>query len=247
MRRGLLLAAAMAAAAAGCRSGPSLQLGAIADTHGATAETLANLDRFSAVFSQAHVDAVLALGDLGESEDDIATVLTRLGAAHAPVYALPGELEPESAFHAAVKRARAAGVQIVDLVDTRQVRVSGATIVAVPGYAFSQHGYKYGAADLERARKLAEPRWGTLVVAAHGPPKGNGRNATDWAMGDVNAGDPALTDFLNAVYPNATLFAHVDEAGGRGDRMGINVGSAAEGVAAVVELRGGTPQTRVLQ
>ncbi len=249
----LLLAATVAAA--GCRSGATLRLGAVADAHGAAAATLANLGRACGVFSSEHVDAVLALGDLGETEDEIAAVLTGLGAARAPVYALPGELEPENAFHAAVKRARNAGVEVVDLVDNREVRLRDSDIVAIPGYPFSHRGYKYGTADLERAKKLAAGRHGALVVAAHAPPKGQGKDAADWATGDVNAGDPALAELVRAIRPNATLFAHVDEAGGRTEGGAINVGSIAGSVddgagamAALVEIvDGGAARARVLR
>src|SRR5205807_10419729 len=101
--------------------GARLKLGAVADTNGTTAQTLANLERFTGVFSREHVDAVVALGDLGANETEIATVLTALGAARAPILALPGEREAEDAFHAAVKRARAGGVDIVDLAETRLI------------------------------------------------------------------------------------------------------------------------------
>lgn len=246
MRRALLLAATVATGAAGCRSGATVRLGAIADTYGATPATLANLARMSGVFRSEHVQAVLALGDLGATEDDIATVLRTLGAADATVYALPGELEPEGAFHAAVTRVRGDGVDVCDLVERRQVRVGGATLVAIPGYRFSSHGYRYGAADLDRARTLAATR-GKVIVAAHAPPKGRGDKATDWAIGDVNAGDPALTELLRALHPATALFAHVDEAGGRADALGVNVGSAGAGMAALVEVGDGAAQARVLR
>src|SRR4051812_15777601 len=56
-----------------------LALGAIADTNGAAPATLANLGRLGEVFAGMHVDAVVALGDLGRTEDEIAAVLTAIG------------------------------------------------------------------------------------------------------------------------------------------------------------------------
>jgi Icc-related predicted phosphoesterase len=234
---------AAVATVAGCRSGATLRLGAVADAHGAAAATLANLERVSGVFSNEHVQGVLALGDLGETEDEIAAVLRKLGGAHAPVYALPGELEPEGAFHAAVARVHAEGVDVVDLVDNRAIRVRDVSIVAIPGYRYSSHGFRYAAGDLERVRKTR----GRLVLASHTPPKGHGEAASDWAIGDVNAGDPAITELVDTLHPVATLFAHVDEAGGRADNHGVNVGSVANGMAALVDIGDGGLRARVLR
>jgi Icc-related predicted phosphoesterase len=212
-------------------------LGAIADAHGAAAATLANVERAARAFAAAHVDAVLVLGDVGEREDEIAAVLDRLRAANAPVYALPGEMEDVGAFHEAAKRAHA-----IDFVDERAVEIRGVRVAAVPGYAFAKDGFRYGDDDLERVRAARAD-----VVALHAPPKGRGERAGDWAIGGVNAGDPALTELLDDVKPKAALFAHVDEAGGRADRLGVNVGSIADGMAALVELDGGAARTRVLR
>ncbi|MDB4970742.1 MAG: hypothetical protein JWN44_6431 [Myxococcales bacterium] len=269
------LVGALAVAAMGCGSGPAaatkdgewscgavhgaatavralghgrrLKLGAVADTNGTAPATLANLRRFAGVFSVEHVDAVVALGDLGATEDEIATVLTALAGAKVPLLALAGEREPENAFHAAVARVRAAGVDIIDLVETRLVDTGKIDILSVPGYPFSDKGCRYTSADLEGARRLVDGRWRPLIVVAHTPPKGAGDKAVDWATGEVNAGDPAMLDLQNAIYPNAALFAHVDEAGGRNERGRINVGGVEAGMATIVELRDGVARTEVLR
>jgi Icc-related predicted phosphoesterase len=228
--------------------GGRLVLGAVADTNGAAPTTMANLQRFCGVFRQEHVDAVAALGDLGGTEDEIARVLTALGAAGAPVLALAGERESESAFHAAVGRARAAGVDVVDLVDKRIVDTGEMDIVSAPGYPFSKDGCRYRPSDLqELARALGAPMR-PVVLLAHTPPKGDGAAAIDRAVGDVNAGDPAMLDLVNAIYPNAALFAHVDEAGGRASPRGwINVGGVESGAAMMVTIAHGIAHTRVLR
>ena len=160
-----------------------LSLGAIADTNGAAPATLANLRRLGEVFAGVHVDAVVALGDLGRTEDEIAAVLTAIGsAAQVPVLALAGEREPEKLFHAAVKRVHDGGIEIVDLVDTRLVDTGKIDIVSVPGYPFSRKGCHYSAADLEGAERLVAGRERTRLVVAHTPPKGNGAGAIDWAL-----------------------------------------------------------------
>jgi Icc-related predicted phosphoesterase len=250
-----LVAVVLALAGAGCRSGAAtvklgghgrLRIGAVADTNGNAAATMANLNRFARVFADEHVDFVAVLGDLGEREAEMVAVLMALQPAHAPLLALPGEREPENEFHTAVKWARNSGVKVIDLVDNREIDTGEMDIVAVPGYPFSDHGYRYGSGDLERAR-AAGGRWRPLLLLAHTPPKGDNKSAIDWATGDVNAGDPAMLDLCNAVYPNAALFAHVDEAGGRAQRGWINVGGVESGMAAIVEIDRGVAHHRVLQ
>lgn len=217
-----------------------LKLGVVADSNGTAPATMANLSRLGGVFAGEHVDAVLALGDLGRTEDEIAAVLTALGgSARAPLFALAGEREPEGAFHAAVKRAHDAGIDVVDLVDTRLVETGGVDIVAVPGYPFSPKGCHYDAADLDGVERLVAGRAKPRLVAAHTPPRGRGAQAIDWALGDVNAGDAAMAALVERLRPAAALFAHVDEAGGRATAdERINVGAVERGLGAIVALDG---------
>ncbi|HEX8951339.1 MAG TPA: hypothetical protein VF945_05815, partial [Polyangia bacterium] len=224
-----------------------LALGAVADTNGAAAATMANLSRLGGVFAREHVDAVLALGDLGRSEDEIAAVLTALGtSARAPVLALAGEREPENAFHAAVSRVHAAGIDVVDLVDTRLVDTGAIDIVSIPGYPFSRKGCHYTVADLEGVQRLVAGRAHPRLVAAHTPPQGRGPAAADWALGEVNAGDLAMTTLLRRLRPAAALFAHVDEAGGRADGEEVNVGAVERGLGVIVELDGARAAHRLV-
>lgn len=224
--------------------GAKLTVGAIADTNGAAPATLANLGRLGEVFAGAHVDAVVALGDLGRSEDEIAAVLTAIGrAAKVPVLALAGEREPENVFHDAVKRVHDGGVDVVDLVDTRLVDTGKIDIVSAPGYPFSRKGCHYSAADLDGTQRLVAGRQRPRLLVAHTPPKGHGVEAIDWAIGDVNAGDAAMASLVERLHPTAALFAHVDEAGGRADGERINVGD--KGV--IVAIDGEHATHRVIQ
>jgi Icc-related predicted phosphoesterase len=252
----LALAVVLALASTGCRSGAAtvkmgghgrFRIGALADTNGNAPATMANLSRFARVFKDEHVDAVAVLGDLGETEREIERVLSTIGSVPAPLLVLPGERERGNEFHSAVTRVRNSGVRIVDLVDNRFIDTGEIDIVAVPGYPFSDRGYRYDAGDLARARALAGRRWRPLVLLAHTPPKGNGEQSIDWATGEVNAGDGGMTDLCNAVYPNAALFAHVDEAGGRNERSWINVGGVESGMAGIVEIERGVARHRVLR
>jgi len=225
-----------------------LKLGAIADTNGTAPATMANLERLGGVFAREHVDAIVALGDLGRTEDEIAAVLTAIAtSARVPVLALAGEREPEDAFHAAVKRVHERGLDVVDLVDTRLVDTGKIDIVSLPGYPFSPKGCHYVAADLDGAARIVAGRDHARVVVAHTPPKGHGADAIDWALGDVNAGDAAMAAIVARLQPRAALFAHIDEAGGRATGEELNVGSVERGMAAIVELADGRATHRVVR
>jgi Icc-related predicted phosphoesterase len=228
--------------------GGRVKLGAIADSNGTAPATMANLARLGRVFSQEHVDAVLALGDLGANEEEIAAVLIAIGAAaKAPVLALAGEREAENSFHSAVKRVQSQGVEVMDLVDARLVDTGIIDIVSVPGYPFSRKGCHYSAADLDGVARLVGKRDQPRLVAAHTPPRGTGDGAIDWALGDVNAGDAAMSALVERLHPKAALFAHVDEAGGRAAGERLNVGSVERGMAAIVEFADGRATHRVLR
>jgi Icc-related predicted phosphoesterase len=221
-----------------------ITLGAVADTRGAAPATLAELERLVAQFRAEGVDAVVALGDLGTGEDEIAQVLVTLGKAGVPVLALAGETETERVFHAAVERARQASVDVVDLVAQRRIDTGEIDIVSIPGSPGASPGCGYSAASLAALRERAGDRWRPLILLAHTPPRGQGPGAVDWEQ-DHNGGDPAMMDLINALYPNLALFAHADDAGGRAQRVWLNVGGVTRGAGAVVDLTGGLPHWRL--
>jgi hypothetical protein len=215
-----------------------LKLGAIADLHGDAAEA----SKAAAVLTNERVDAILALGDLGATEDEIAGVLSSLGQARLPLLALAGDAEPEDRFHAAVKRARAGGVDIVDLVDVRFVDAGDVEIVSAPGYRYSQRGCRYDARDLQMLATQVGRPGKPIVLAAHAPPRDVGADGVDRGYGDANVGDPAMAALATAIAPAAALCAHIDEAGGRAHGQWTNIGARV----AVLEVAGGRARTRVL-
>ena len=214
--------------------GQGFSLGVVADSKEPLPGTLDNLRRFSRVFSHEKVAAVLALGGLGASEDEIALVHGALKEAHAAVLALPGDREPENAFHSAVERVRRGGMEVVDLAQVRAIDGGGFGLVSLPGYPWPHYlgaglaGCRYSSADVEALASwfdgLPRPR----IVAAHTPPRGTGPEAIDWALGGANVGDPALTKALGSLDEALAVFAHVDESGGRAQGKASNDGGVAE-------------------
>jgi Icc-related predicted phosphoesterase len=215
-----------------------VKLGAIADLHG-DAEAAAKV---AVVLTNEKVDAILALGDLGATEGEIAGVLASLGRARLPLFALAGEAEAEDLFHAAVKRVRASGVDIVDLVDLRIVDTGELEIVSAPGYRYSPRGCRYDERDVQAlAARVGRPKK-PILLAAHAPPRDDGADGVDRGFGDANLGDPALRALATAIEPSAALCAHIDEAGGRAHGPWLNIGTRV----AVVEVAGGQARSRVL-
>jgi hypothetical protein len=216
--------------------GRPFTLGVVADAKEPLPATLENLKRFAGVFAHEKVAAVLALGGLGANEDEIARVLGALKDAHAPVLALPGDREPEAAFHAAVERARKAGLEVIDLAQNRVVDGGAFVLVSLPGYPWPHYlgagalGCRYGEKEVQSLRALFDgvPGDRPRILASHTPPRGDGPEAADWALGGANVGDASLTRALPALGAQLVAFAHVDEAGGRA----LGAGGALDGGAA---------------
>jgi hypothetical protein len=215
-----------------------LRLGAVADLRGNAGEAA----RAAQLFGREAVDGVLALGDLGDDEDGVTQVLEALGTAGAPLLALAGEAEAEGAFHAAVRRARARGIDVIDLVDVRVVDAGEALIVAAPGYRYGKNGCRYRPRDLEPLRALVGRPGKPLLLAAHAPPRDDGPDGIDRGFGDANIGDPAMRALVDEMEPAAALFAHLDEAGGRQHGRWLNVGQRR----ARVDVAGGRATMTVL-
>jgi hypothetical protein len=290
---------ALAIALLGCRSearesaralkeqlaepGHAFSLGIVADSKEPLPATLDNLKRFAGAFARAKVAAVLALGGLGASEDEIAKVLSALKEAHAPILALPGDREPEGAFHAAVERAKKSGLQVIDLAKVRAVDAGGFALVSLPGYPWPHYlgagsaGLRYQPTDVDQLAALFDGLPSPKIVASHTPPRGQGPDAIDWALGGANVGDPALTRVMNQLGSALGAFAHVDESGGRAqgtipdggagsvgenvwtERLWVNAGAAdavphtmirgetSRGQAAVVEFLDGRFRYKVIR
>ena len=53
-----------------------------------------------------------------------------------------------------------------------------------------------------------------LVMAAHGPPLGEGKYDLDFAAGGGNVGDASLVDLLTKNNVSVGIFSHILESGG---------------------------------
>ena len=206
-------------------AGQAVKIGIVGDASEALPATLANLERFAGVFRREKVAAIVFVGGLGSTEEEIAKILSALKPADVPVFALPGESEPMTAMKGAIARAKKAGVEVVDLSEKRAIRGEGLAILSLPGYRDGYYvatgGCRYRAPEVAALKDLAawlasgdgEP---PLLIVAHAPPRGSGPLALDWALGGANVGDPELAKILPSLKARVGAFGHVVEAGGRG-------------------------------
>ena len=197
-----------------------VRLGVLGAPKDAWEGTLANLRRLLSTFDQAGVDVIVVAGDLGYTAGDIATTLALLGASGRLVLALPGNADPVRGFHHAVAEVARRHPNVVDGSLVRLVELGPATLVTLPGYhdprfIASEDGCRYEPEHVEALAELFDAARARAVLVAHGPPRGEGPGAIDFAFDAGNVGDPAVTAALAASGVRLGLFSHILEAGGR--------------------------------
>jgi Icc-related predicted phosphoesterase len=243
-------------------------LGAIKDF---SEDTRAALDEYLAEFSRHKVDAIVLLGDIASIEYELTQVLLLCSRAGPPVLAVIGNTESRAAFNRAVLTALKARPNVINLNFVRTVDLGPAVLVSLPGYrdrrfVHTKAGCTYDKHQVRHTAELVGAAAKPVVLIAHGPPKGSGKRALDFASGAGNVGDPLLREMMDRQKVRFGVFSHILEAGGQAhDRarkpvrqdtpvksLYLNVGSANPlrwtlnsgkvscGQAAVVRIRGKT-------
>lgn len=245
-------------------------LGAIKD---AEYKTRQNIQKAAREFKKLGVHIVVANGDLiGDEAGDLAKVAKMLGETiKVPIFVHSGNYEWTSAFTETFNGADTKYPHIFNMNLLRHVDLGGAHLFSLPGWSVRQFvkpaacyydGDEVAALEKE-LRPLAE-KGETVIVLAHGPPRGRGKQSLDFAAGAGNVGDENLQRMLRDVPVKFGIFSHILEAGGRAtsdverhtpiklpmrrpvDKLYVNAGSAssfgwqmldkktAHGMAAVV-------------
>jgi hypothetical protein len=250
-------------------AGKPVRIGLVADARDASSATLANLERFAGVFHREHVAAVIALGGLGATEEEIARVLTALKPSQAPVLALAGGREPEAAFHAGVQRAKKAGLDVVDLVQNRAAAGDGLAVVALPGDPLPRYvaasGCRARAGELEPFARWATGLSKPTLLVAHTPPRGGGPSGIGWAPAGADDGDAELTKVLPSLGAKVGAFAAAPDVEGRAwdgqapvaegawaEQLWVAVGAAGamsrhHGQAMMLEIADGKARAKVIR
>jgi Icc-related predicted phosphoesterase len=194
-------------------------LGLLAGITEPVAANFANLDYFLAQFKEAGAQAILVAGDVGSMETEMSKILSHLAKAPIPILVTPGAQENFDLFRKVMAAVRKKHPQLIDMTLARRAKIGHLNIVSLPGYhkpfylKARERGCAYGAADLEATGALFKDK-GVNVIFSPSPPRGEGRAAVDRAQGDVNIGDPNLTEMLKAQKVKFGLFGHVYESGG---------------------------------
>jgi hypothetical protein len=213
----------------GGRADGKVKLGVVADARGGGADHLAAARK---AFAAARVDAVIALGGMGETKDEILAALRPI-AERAPwiVVAIAGDREAAAAHAAAVEALVAAGAPVVDGGAARVVVIDGVAIGFLPGVGVDRDGRAHGlVAGLEGCGRddtetdavadalaaEAEPR----VLASWAAPRQRGAGATDLTIGGVHVGEPSVARAAERARAGVVVHAQVDETGGRAAAMG---------------------------
>jgi hypothetical protein len=188
-------------------------IGVIADAGGAAPATLAALGRLRAQLDAAHIDALIILGGMATTADDLGAAWTALAAnATFPTVVVPGDLEPAAAHAAAIASAQQHHLPVIDGRQIRWLELANATVALLPGVgAASRHaagnaGCGYTAAELHDVVAALADRPTLRVLAAVESPR------TFTSLSDAT-GDLVLPTDARA-RPDVVLHAAADSATG---------------------------------
>lgn len=256
-------------------------LGALKD---AAPKTRKNVRRAMKKFRKAKVSVVVVNGDLAEDEG-IRDVLQMLGEeVEFPTIVHAGNIEWAGAFSPAFAEVSPKFPQLFNGNWIRVFDLGTYALVTLPGYwnlKFIRSGAcRYDPSQVEELLPIVkelEASGKTVVLSAHGPPKGEGRNALDLTYDKENVGDPKMAELIEDGGIRFGLFSHILESGGRAvsdikskrkikrpqrratKKLYINAGSASSypwellnkktsrGMAAIVTIKGGKGKVKFLK
>lgn len=218
----------------------TLTLGVLGPINEETDANLQALGRYVKFFQDEKVDGVVVNGDLGEGEEGISKVLGALAKSGLPTFVMIGNREGRADYASAVLAAQKEHPNLVNLNQVRAVEFPEATLVSLPGYhnaeyMHSQDGCVYLASTVEETLRLAKEAKSPVVLVSHGPPRGEGSQALDYATSGGNIGDPQINKIIGEAKVPFGLFSNVKEAGARAV-------DSAEGKTLVAE---GTPSKQL--
>ncbi|MBW2263888.1 MAG: hypothetical protein JRG91_18160, partial [Deltaproteobacteria bacterium] len=95
--------------------------------------TRANLEAYLETCRQGEVDAVVVLGDVGRSGEEISSVLESLATLGVPVLVMPGSREPYGDYLDAVEAAHEAGRPVIDISRACLLVWGTHVLVSLPG------------------------------------------------------------------------------------------------------------------
>lgn len=221
--RGLALSleGSTARSTAGTWQGP-LRIGVLGAPKDAELQTRENVRRANKEFVKAGVQLILINGDLGESAELMKAADMIAAETTLPVLVHSGNIEWTNAFTEAIDAVNAKAPTFINMNLVRHLDLGGVHLVSVPGWSNVKYvkpaACRYDKDNVDEARAIAAAataRGEVVILTAHGPPRGRGKQALDFADEAGNVGDEDLAAMLEDVPVRFGIFGHILEAGGR--------------------------------
>ena len=203
--------------------------------------------------------------------DEMKAVLDILSSANKKVYIIPGNHETKESYSDVIEGWKKTGKNkknnadmLLDMSIERYIDLDNVDIVSLSGYYVYTLDNEFGKFQFvpengffadndsilsieDYANKLDD----TILLISHGPPKGFGKYAIDYANNGQNVGSDLLLEVMRESGIRFGVFGHIHEAYGATDIEGnqiqqgmwvdellLNPGSVADGRAAILEFKG---------
>ena len=198
-------------------------IGIISDLKASSKNNLKAMKEYLDFFKSQGVELILVLGDTAEMRKDYITLLTPLLDSGLPVGVITGNRDPLSSYAQAVADLSAKYPNFINMNQVRVIDSEDYDIVSLPGYHDIRYVHHknnscvYGEKEIaELGKKIGEMEGKSVVLISHGPPKGEGKGALDYAFSGGNVGDPKLAKLIADKNIHFGLFGNIHEAGGKG-------------------------------
>jgi hypothetical protein len=218
-------------------------IGVVADARRPAAATIENLRAFASRMVEDGCRAVVALGNMGRTADEIAKAYEALtapagkasggesrrrGGGEMLLLAMPGTLEDMREYRKAIGRLILSGIPVVDLSKTRILAWPEITLVSMPGHHRHDHlgagwwacGFTDGdVSALDALLGEVEASGGEgdalspLLMVSHASPLMTGPDGLDMGFGSAHGGHEGLARLMRGRGFLGGAAAHVQEAG----------------------------------
>jgi Icc-related predicted phosphoesterase len=198
----------------------ALVLGVLGPINEDSGENMVALKKYVKFFTDEKVDAIVVTGDVGEKASGITRVLKELGPTKVPVLVVIGNGECRADFTDGVAAAAAAFPNIINLTQVREVQFPELALLSLPGYHDGEYlkcktGCLYLPSTVDEVVREAKAAKTPVALIAHGPPRGNGNQALDFANAGGNVGDEAIAKAITEGKIAFGFFSNIKEAGAR--------------------------------
>lgn len=213
-----------------------LVLGVLGPVNEDSGENMLALKRYGKFFKDEKVDAIVVTGDVGDLASGIGRVLTELASSKVPVLVFAGNQECRAEFTDGVTAAQKDATNIVNMNAVRVVEFPELTLVSLPGYHDPNYvkcatGCRYFQTTLDEVVRVAKDAKAPVALVAHGPPRGSGNQALDFAGAAGNVGDEAISKAIAEAKIPFAFASNIKEAGGRATADATGTTLVKEGAA----------------